>query len=181
MVASLSEVLIGGVIGAFGTLAAVGLSVWLPRRYAERDRTHQETTRLRETGAAALEPVRNLLLETNPQRLLVNAGPHSKGEFEEYWERWRLLRDPLMTFATAQPSRAVLVTALNLREAVERAFHSTMWAVHDLLTNAPSLETLNQAERDYEEAVKLAHALRWEIRGEGEPSRSLYERRYERR
>ena len=196
MLASLSEALVGALIGAAATLAAVLLGVWLPRRYAERDRIRQEAkteqdrmrreanaeqehvrreaNRLRVDGAAVVEPVRHLLIEAVPDRLMRSAGPDSRSEFEAFWARWRRLRDDLMKFASGQPSRDVLGVALQLREAVEISLMSSAWAVQEVLTGASAPESVETAKQDHQQAVELAHTLRWKIRGEEPPSTSLY-------
>lgn len=175
MLASLTEAVVGGIIGATATLAAVLLGIWLPRRYALRDRTRQEASRLREEGAAAVEPVRHLLIEARPNRLILKAGPRSRSDFEDFWTRWRQLRDRLMTFASGQSSREVLVIALQLREAVERSLMSSAWAVQEALSGPPTAESVEAAAQDHAKAVELAHALRWKIRGEEAPEFSLYD------
>ena len=175
MLASLTEAFVGGIIGATATLAAVLLGIWLPRRYALRDRTRQEASRLRVEGAEAVEPVRHLLIEARPNRLMLKAGPSSRSDFEDFWTRWRQLRDRLMTFASGQSSREVLVIALQLREAVERSLMSSAWAVQEALSGAAPAESVAAAEQEHAKAVELAHALRWKIRGEEAPESSLYD------
>ena len=103
-----------------------------------------------------------------------DAGPASRAEFQEFWARWRQLRDELMTFASGQPSREVLTVALRLREAVEISLMSSAWMVQEVITGASTPESVVAARQDHAEAVELAHALRWNVRGEEPPPSSVY-------
>ena len=149
-----------------------------PRRVPESDL-------LREEGAAAVEPVREFLIEIMPERLTdedgenVKAGSWGLMTFSGFWDDWWELRDNLTTFVSSRASRDFRTTARELQEAVERSLVSTEWAVHEAVLGMASVETAEWAKNDHKEAVRLAHSLLWAVLGEPAPPTVFPERRLE--
>ena len=123
---------------------------------------------LRQRGAAVLGPVFAMLVEADPDRLAINAGPHSGEQLSELWARSSEFDAALQTLATEMPAPGS-DHAVELAGAIQRSLNRTGWLVRSILSPAiqPSfnIETsIEDARRAHKEARDLAEALRDDLR-----------------
>ena len=145
-------------IGAAAAIAGGYTGAWLQRQHEQR----RERDRRRERAAEAVGPVYLLLIDSNWQRLGLNARHETfEPTFTRLWERWDRDCGPLLVLSTGHPSRHVRQLADSLTAAMSQTLTSSTWYVHDLLGNAADIETpRREAEEDYQKARELLAELR---------------------
>jgi hypothetical protein len=111
-------------------------------------------------------PVLSLLDDSDPQRLTATPGTQTLTLMNELLERWKALRDPIVVFTAAHPSRRVRDGSDKVVLAVSNALTAAHWLIHDL-PESWSKESLETARADNAEAAKLTRDLLDAIR-EGE-------------
>ena len=138
--------------------AAVLIAMRLQLRHAAQGRRAADKARQRERAAIAVAPVLSLLDEIEPQRLTSVPDTRTMTIMNELWERWRMLRDPVLAFGAAHPSGHVEQLARALATDVSNTLTSVHWLVHDL-PESWSAEALETAKKDHTAARKQADEL----------------------
>jgi hypothetical protein len=150
-------------IGAAAAIAGGCLGAWLQGQHEQR----REQDRRRERAAEAVGPLHLLLIDSNWQRLGLNARHETfEPTFTKLWERWDRDCSSLLVLSTGHPSQRVRELADALTAAISQTLTSTTWYVYDLLGNAVDIETpRRRAERDHRTARELLAQLREAIQG----------------
>lgn len=145
-------------IGAAAAIAGGCVGAWLQARHEQR----RERDRRRERAAEAVGPVHLLLVDSNWQRLGLNARRETfEPTFTRLWERWDRDCGALLVLSTGHPSRQVRELADAFTAAMSQTLTSTTWYVYDLLGHAADIETpRRRAEADYQRARELLADLR---------------------
>jgi len=138
--------------------AAVVIAMRLQLRHAAQGRSAADKARQRERAAVAVAPVLSLLDEIEPQRLTSVPDTRTMTIMNELWERWRMLRDPVLAFGAGHPSGHVEQLARALATDVSNTLTSVNWLVHDL-PESWSAEALETAKKDHTAARKQADEL----------------------
>lgn len=105
-------------------------------------------------GFASLTAVQARALRVQVQTLTV---------MKELWQRWTMLRDPILAFGAAHPSQQVEQLVKDFVTDVSNALTSTNWLVHDL-PESWSTESLETAKKDHAVARRRADELLAEMR-----------------
>lgn len=148
-----------GLVAASAAIVAMKLQL----HYARQGTEAADRARQRERGALAVAPVLSLLDEAEPQRLTSVPGSQTLTVMKELWQRWTMLRDPILAFGAAHPSQQVEQLVKNFVTDVSNALTSTNWLVHDL-PESWSTEALETAKKDHAVARRRADELLAEMR-----------------
>jgi hypothetical protein len=150
------------VVLTLGSAAVSAGAVLLATRFqlahAAAGRRAADNARQRERAALAVAPVLSLLDDTEPQRLTSVPDTRTLTIMNELWERWRVLRDPVLAFGAAHPSGDVDRLARELATDVSNALTSVHWLVHDL-PESWSADALATAKKDHATARRRAEEL----------------------
>jgi hypothetical protein len=110
-------------MGAALSLAGVVLQAHMQRQDRREMTSAERVARL----AAALGPIRTLILDLDPMRFTLNVGEHSRAELGLLDARWRPLRDQLSTFAVAGPDPVVAELVTKVDVAIDRVLNRLGW------------------------------------------------------
>ncbi|MGH2798978.1 MAG: hypothetical protein ACRDM0_15190 [Thermoleophilaceae bacterium] len=154
---TLLGVIVGGALTGLVTLVALRWQLEKNRRRSDEDALRER----RERGSAAVAPVRELLLEANSDVLVALAGtPRADEASKELRERWRSLRDPLVVYGMAHPSREVQEVACRCAAAVARSLDESDWAARFVAEERADVEVVSREARTYyTAALDLADEL----------------------
>lgn len=162
---------------AIGALAALigGLG---GAAIATRPQRSNEQRRQRERAAEVLGLIGPLLVELDPDPMLLHIPPVQPGQpdpmqerFARIAERVRTVGEHLSTLAGWWPTRRGSDLAEQLQEAISMTASWDVWAVRDLRANRDFRDARNEAATAWAEARSLANQLRAEVRGEAVPAR----------
>lgn len=137
---------------------AVLIATRLQLRHSAEGRRAADSARQRERAALAVAPILSLLDDTEPQRLTSVPDTRTLTIMNELWERWRVLREPVLAFGAAHPSGDVDRLARELATDVSNALTSVHWLVHDL-PESWSADALETAKKDHALARRRAEEL----------------------
>jgi hypothetical protein len=122
---------------------------------------------LRRRGADVLGPIFAMLIEADPDRIAINAGPHSHEQLKDLWERSSKYDAELQALAIELP-RPGSNHLVELAGAIQRSLNRTNWLLNCVLLPAYQGYDLVQAREDavekHAEARKVAEALRDDLR-----------------
>jgi hypothetical protein len=130
-----------GVIGVLGTLAGT----WLQLRQANEQAEREATRARRARAAEILGPIRALLADVDPDRVVLNLSDTTTAELANIERRWKPLREKLLAFASNDEDSRVMAEASLLEMAVSNAINRVKWDVRGLLSNDPSPDAHAQA------------------------------------
>jgi hypothetical protein len=125
----------------------------------ERYRHHND---LRRRGAEVVGPIFAMLVECDPDRLAINAGPHSFDQLKELWERSSQVDAALQTLAIELPAPGSEL-ADQLASAIQRSLSRT-----NILLNCLPLPNASLRDYDIEKAAAEARAAHDEARAKAE-------------
>jgi hypothetical protein len=157
-------VAVGGGIGVVGTYLGTRLQMVHSRKERQAAEHNARVARV----AAVLGPIRTLLIDTSPERIVWQGAKLVEG----YWERWLPLRDELEIVAVTEPS-AEMREQMRLLEAEFAILFGrlTLMVSRELRQQAAEAGStrnpFEDAVQNHAEAERLAEAILTELHGDG--------------
>jgi hypothetical protein len=163
-------------VAALGLIGTLG-GVWLQNRHADRiaaaelderrrAQTDTELARWRNDSARAIGDARELLVDINPMRVMVNIRlERATEDYQELQNRWGLVRQSLARLG-GHPSADVARLADDTVAWIHRTMSLVGWTMQERVANRDWRDLESDAQDCHGRAARSLEQLRHALRGE---------------
>lgn len=145
-------------------LALIPFGTFLTVLYQRRQAKSDDKRRLRESGSAAITPVKEFLARVGPLSITWGTDEECDAYLREMQAKWwDEVRPPLQVYANAHPSEAIRELTNDVVEGVQKDIGSTRYLLASRKT-AETMESFKASEAAHADALRLVEVLLQKVR-----------------